>query len=40
MSPAERDALAAAGVHLVSMMFIQACVELDVMPNVKDFPPR
>ncbi|XP_037044604.1 DNA topoisomerase 2-binding protein 1 isoform X3 [Bradysia coprophila] len=40
MSTAEKGALIAAGVHIVTMLYIQACVEQDVMPNVKDFAAR
>ncbi|KAG4066286.1 hypothetical protein HA402_000510 [Bradysia odoriphaga] len=40
MSSAEKDALKAAGVHIVTMLYIQACVDQDVMPNVKDFAVR
>ncbi|KAG4077548.1 hypothetical protein HA402_002975 [Bradysia odoriphaga] len=40
MTSAEKGALIAAGVHIVTMLYIQACVEQDVMPNVKDFAVR
>lgn len=40
LSADEKRTFQEARVPLLTMMFIQACVEQDVMPNVEDFRAR